>query len=93
MESKQNDVLNRLDALLNKDKADRQTKPDAVIPLLTEVYTPQETTTNQQLLEELLPGLVNELEDVMRQAIIELRPKTEALLRQHLQRMLAQKKS
>jgi hypothetical protein len=82
------DVLNRLDALLNKDKADKQ--PEAVIPLLTEVYTP--SVPNRQVLEELLPVMVNELEEMMKLAIIELRPKTEALLRQHLEQALARHK-
>jgi hypothetical protein len=81
------DVLYRLDALLNKDKA-----LEAEIPLLTEVYTPQAAPSNQQLLEELLPVMVNELEAMMQQAIVELRPKTEELLRQHLSQALARSK-
>jgi len=80
------EVLGRLDALLNKDKA--QTEPETSIPLLTEVYIPASETQRNQVLEEVLPLLVNELEEMMRRAIVELRPKTEALLRQHLEKVL-----
>ncbi|MFM9913071.1 MAG: hypothetical protein ACKVN9_06030 [Methylophilaceae bacterium] len=86
------EVLGRLDALLNKDKT--QSEPEASIPLLTEVYTPEISETQpNKVLEEVLPLLVNELEELIKQAIVELRPKTEALLRQHLEQVLAGNKS
>lgn len=84
-------VLGRLDALLNKDKS--QPEPEASIPLLTEVYVPESEMQPNQILEKVLPLLVNELEEIMKQAIIEIRPKTEALLRQHLAQMLARDKT
>jgi hypothetical protein len=92
MGTEQDDILSRMDALLNKDKISASPKPEVEVPLLTEVYTPatqqaQQPETNQ-LLEELIPVLVTELEEMMMQAmtqsIVDLRPKTEALLRQHL---------
>ncbi|MCE9632975.1 MAG: hypothetical protein K8Q92_02195 [Methylophilales bacterium] len=85
------EVLGRLDALLNKDKS--QSDPEVSIPLLTEVYIPASETQPNQMFEEVLPPLVNELEEMMKQAIVELRPKTEALLRQHLEQVLARAKS
>ena len=87
------DVLNRLDALLNRDKGIVQEAEDA-IPLLTEVYTPEkeQQASAQKLIEELLPAMVSDVEEIMRQAIVELRPKTESILRQHLQKVLAENK-
>jgi hypothetical protein len=97
MDTEQDDILSRMDALLNKDKISALSEPETEVPLLTEVYTPtiqqtQEPEANQ-LLEELIPALTAELEEMMKQAIVELRPKTEALLRQHLEQALARSKT
>jgi len=85
------EVLGRLDALLNNDRG--HPEPEARIPLLTEVYIPASETQSNQILEAMLPPLVNELEEMLKQAIVELRPKTEALLRQHLEQVLARIKA
>jgi hypothetical protein len=88
MGTEQDDILSRMEALLNKDKVSALPEPEVDVPLLTEVYTPAaqqvQAPESDQLLEELIPVLIAELEEAMQQAIVELRPKTGALLRQHL---------
>jgi hypothetical protein len=94
------DVLERLDALLNRDKTASIAKDE--IPLLTDIYQP--VTTNpthsteadlnltpehiEQIVQLLLPEMTRVMQEVLAQNI---QPALETTLRQRLQ-ALAQRK-
>ena len=83
-EQADNDVLKRLDALLNRDKV----AAEAEIPLLTEIYQPpmKESSLGQEQIERLVELLLPEMADIMQQALTQhMQPALENMLRQHLQ--------
>ena len=76
---------------------------EATIPVLTEEFVPEvpyqkpltEEETAEALMERLveavMPVMMHALDDVLSQVIGEIRPKTEALLRQRIQQTLSHK--
>lgn len=76
---------------------------EATIPVLTEEFFPEisqhkslpEDETAEVLMERLveavMPVMMHALDEVLSQVIGEIRPKTEALLRQRIQQTLSQK--
>ncbi len=91
------DVLERLDALLNRDKAASVAKDE--IPLLTEIYqpaTPQPIKPSlnlapehiEQIVQLLLPEMTRVMQEVLAQ---NLQPALETTLRRRLQALAQQK--
>ncbi len=95
------DVLERLDALLNRDKAASVAKDE--IPLLTEIYQPParqqpikptEASLNlapehiEQIVQLLLPEMMRVMQELLAQNI---QPALETTLRRRLQALAQQK--
>jgi hypothetical protein len=101
------EVLERLDALLNRDKAAALVQNDIVekdIPLLTEIYQPQSappaqpaaTGTGPNLspdqIEQIVELLLPEMTRVMQDMLTQqIQPALETTLRHHLQSLAQQK--
>jgi hypothetical protein len=93
-------VLQRLDALLNRDKAAAVT--DDAIPLLTEIYQPITLATGTESsdililspehIEQLVELLLPELTRIMQETLTEhIQPALETTLRLRLQALAQQK--
>jgi len=95
------DVLERLDALLNRDKAASATVPPTIIPLLTEIYQPapaQTTTAGVNLnlrpehIEQIVKLLLPEMTRIMQDALtLHIQPALETALRARLTALAEQK--
>lgn len=101
------DVLGRLNALLNRDKqAVSDVPPPVPVPLLTDIYVPASESQKdpaEALIQAAVPVMVKVVEEVLTsyakqamdeaitRALAEMQPRIDTLLRQQLKDMLAQK--
>jgi hypothetical protein len=98
------DVLQQLDALLNRDKVNAVT--ENAIPLLTEIYQPvvsqsaepkpaeANVTLSPELIEQLVELLLPEMNRIIEEALAQhVQPALETTLRQRLQALAQHKLS